>query len=91
MTAPVIDRFERDAAGMVEMARPWGATPAQGGDASFRLLALPKILLMYTLHEADDEFPAELTITFDANTDRHLPLDAIWALINLLSGRLGRG
>jgi hypothetical protein len=90
MTAPVIDRFKRDAAGMVEAAKRWGATPAQGGDASFRLLALPKILLMYTLHEEDDEFPAQLTITFDAYTDRHLMLDAIWALINLLSGRLGR-
>jgi hypothetical protein len=42
----------------------------------------------YILYAEDDEFPAQLIITFDRTVDRHLPLDAIWALINLTTHRL---
>lgn len=88
MKAPVIETFGRDGAAMVERAKAFGAIPAEAGDAAFKLLVLPKILVSYTLYEADDEFKAGLTITFDASMDKHLPLDAIWAMINVLSHRL---
>jgi len=87
-TAPVLEKFGRRAQGLATKAQALGATSLAGGDAAFRLLALPKVLLAYTLYEADEEFPARLTITFDAHTDRHLPLDAIWALVNVISHRL---
>ena len=90
-TAPVVERYRRDAAGFLTAASTLGAMPLAAGDAAFRLLALPKVLLAYTLYEEDDEFPARLTITFDAHTDRHLPLDCVWALVNVISNRLGRG
>lgn len=89
LTKPVLAKFGRDGEEMVKRALAWGASPTDFGDASFRLWALPKILVGYTLYEQDEEFEAQLTITFDANTDRHLPLDSIWALINVLSTRLG--
>jgi len=89
-TAPVLEKFERRAQGMTTKAQALGATPVKGGDAAFRLLALPKVLLAYTLYEADEEFPARLTITFDAHIDRHLPLDSIWALVNVISNRLAQ-
>lgn len=89
-TAPVLKKFERQAQGMVARAQFLGATPLKAGDGAFRLLALPKVLLAYTLYEADEEFPARLTVTFDAHTDRHLPLDAIWALVNVISHRLAQ-
>lgn len=88
---PVLERFGRDAQAMTARAAAWGAIPAEGGDGGFRLLALPKIRVGYTLYEADEEFSAQLTITFDSSADRHLPLDGIWALINILSERLARG
>ena len=87
-TAPPAKRFGRDAAGFLAAGARLGGTPMPSGDAAFRLLALPKILLAYTLHLEDDEFPAEVTVTFDARTDRHLPLDSIWALVNVVSSRL---
>ncbi|MBU2547415.1 MAG: DUF3786 domain-containing protein [Proteobacteria bacterium] len=88
--APVLERFGGDPGGLMERALKMGATPLKAGDAAFRLLALPKVLVAYTLYRGDDEFPAELTITFDAHTDRHLPLDGIFAMINVLTRRLGR-
>lgn len=88
--SPVLDRFARNGKEMIQAAAKWGATEAGQGDASFKLLALPKVLICYTLYEQDDEFSAELTITFDAYTDIHLPLDCIWALINIVSYRLSR-
>jgi hypothetical protein len=87
-TQPVIERFGRDSGLLMSKAEAIGATAIKNGDVAFRLPALPKILIAYTLYRADEEFPAELTITFDANTDRHLPLDTIWALINVVSRRL---
>lgn len=88
--APVLKRYARDGAGMLAKGRSWGGAAFDSGDAAFRLLALPKILVAYTLYEEDEEFPARLTITFDAHTDRHLPLDGIWALINVISSRLAQ-
>ncbi len=85
---PVLDRFARNAPGLLSRAKDFGATELSDGDASFRLLALPKILIACIFYEEDDEFPAQLTFTFDASTDRHLPLDSIWALVNVLSHRL---
>ena len=90
LTAPVEERFGLDPAGFLEAAAALGAAPMEGGDAAFRLLALPKVLMAATLYTADEEFPASLTLTFDAATDRHLPLDCIWALVNVMSGRLTR-
>lgn len=87
-TGPVVERFGRSAEAMVRRAAAFGATPLAAGDGAFRLLALPKLLLAYTLYEADEEFPARLTVTFDAYADRHLSLDGIWALVNVLSARL---
>lgn len=85
LTGPVTRRFERDAAGFLENGLLLGGDQVSGGDAAFRLWALPKLPVAYSLYEADDEFGAELTITIDANAGRHLPLDSIWALINVVS------
>ncbi|MEW6265664.1 MAG: DUF3786 domain-containing protein [Thermodesulfobacteriota bacterium] len=93
-TRPVLDRFGRDAPGLVARGMSLGGTPLKAGlpagDGAFRIMALPKILVSYTLYEADEEFEARLTVTFDAYTDRHLTLDGIWALVNVLSHRLAR-
>ena len=86
--APVLERYSRDAKGLLAQATAMGGMPLNSGDAAFRLSALPKVLVAYVLYLEDEEFPAGLTITFDEYTDRHLPLDSIWALINVISHRL---
>ena len=87
-TGAVEERYGQYAAGLVAAGEAWGGLGLQAGDGAFRLLALPKILVAYTLYEGDEEFSPSLTVTFDAATDRHLPLDSIWALVNVMTARL---
>jgi hypothetical protein len=84
----VLQKHGRDAAGFLRQAETLDATPLDIGDAAIRMLALPKIPVAYTLYTADEEFPARLVITFDAAIEKHLPLDAIFALVNIISQRL---
>lgn len=86
----VLAKYASDKEGFLSRASKMGCSEMPMGDAAFRVLALPKILVAYTLYLKDDEFPASLTITFDASTDKHLPLDAVFALINVMSARLVR-
>jgi hypothetical protein len=37
------------------------------------------------LWEKDDEFPAEIKVNFDRTVSGHLPLDIIWATVNVVS------
>jgi len=84
----VLERYARDGTGFLARAQTLGATVIEQGDAAFRILVLPKVLAAYTLYEEDDEFPARLVFTFDASIEKHLPLDAIFAMINVISHRL---
>ena len=77
------EKFARDPQGFLQAGLALGGIATQGGDAAFELRALPRIPLEYIFYAEDDEFPAQLTITFDRTIDRHLPLDVIWALVNL--------
>jgi hypothetical protein len=88
-TAPVTDRFGADPAGFVARAGELGlrAVPAGSGAAVLGPV-LPHLTLGLILHPADEEFPAELTYTFDAYAHHHLPLDGLWALVNVLAGEL---
>jgi hypothetical protein len=80
---PLEEKFARDPQGFLRAGLALGGTATQGGDAAFELRALPRIPLEYIFYAEDDEFPAQLIITFDRTIDRHLPLDVIWALVNL--------
>ncbi|MBW1709399.1 MAG: DUF3786 domain-containing protein [Deltaproteobacteria bacterium] len=84
----VLERYARDGQGFLARSQSWDASSIPQGDAAFRILVLPKILAAYILYEEDDEFPARLVITFDASIEKHLPLDAIFAMVNVISHRL---
>lgn len=86
--APLEEKFARDPQGFLRAGLRLGGRATGRGDGAFTLLALPRIPLEYILYAEDDEFPAQLIITFDRTIDRHLPLDVIWALINLTTRRL---
>lgn len=87
-TDNVLRKHGRDAAGFLRQADTLDAVVQDMGDAAIRILALPKIPVAYTLYTEDEEFPARLVITFDAAIEKHLPLDAIFALVNTISHRL---
>ena len=55
------------------------------GDAGICLPVLPRVPVTLILWLKDDEFPAEIKVGFDSTISHHLPLDVIWAMINVIS------
>jgi hypothetical protein len=89
-TKPLEKRFGDDGHSFLEAGLRLGGGETDFGDVSFRLWPLPKIPLGYILWLGDEEFPARLVVTFDASVEEHLPLDVIWALVNLVGRALLR-
>lgn len=58
------------------------------GDASFLFRLLPRVWLAVVLHLADEEFPADANILFDAAASHYLPTEDLAVLGGLLAGRL---
>ena len=87
--APVTDRFGSDPAGFVARAGELGLGPIPAGSGTMvGGPVLPHLTMGLILHPADEEFPAELTYTFDAYAHHHMPLDGLWALVNVLAWEL---
>jgi hypothetical protein len=85
---PILKRFGRDPVGFRQAAASLGGRRLDFGEAAYRFTALPRIPVDYILWPEDDEFPARLTILFDASVSGHLPLDVLWALVHLTTRRL---
>ena len=58
------------------------------GDASFAFRLLPRVWLAVVLHLADEEFPANAQVLFDAATSHYLPTEDLAVLGGMLAGRL---
>ncbi|MDL2226385.1 DUF3786 domain-containing protein [Deltaproteobacteria bacterium OttesenSCG-928-M10] len=92
LTRPVTDRFGSDPDGFLARAAALGLAAEEAGSGhGCRGLVLPHIAVGCVLHPEDDEFPAELTYTFDSYAHYHLALDGLWAMINVLADELGAG
>jgi hypothetical protein len=89
-TRPLEKRFGSDARTFLEAGLHFGGAETDFGDVSFRIWPLPKLPLCYILWLEDEEFPPRVVVTFDSSVEQHLPLDAIWALVNLVGRRLLR-
>jgi hypothetical protein len=55
------------------------------GDAAICLPVFARVPVTLILWEKDDEFPAEIKVNFDSTVSGHLPLDIIWATVNVVS------
>jgi hypothetical protein len=69
-----------------------GGKSLELGDASFQLLVLPRVPIVYVLWAADEEFSARLSILFDSTADSHMHLDTLRTAVMtankfLLAGR----
>ncbi|MEJ5347231.1 MAG: DUF3786 domain-containing protein [Desulfosoma sp.] len=61
-----------------------GGVPVEAGDMAYTFRVLPRIPMQWIYWKGDDEFPATLTVRFDASITRHLnALDTIWAMVNV--------
>jgi hypothetical protein len=87
-TEPVLRRFGTDLQGFLRVCERMGGEPLDMADASFRFLAFPKVPVYYLLWQGDEEFGARVSILFDRSVECHLPPDAVWGLINLITDLL---
>lgn len=61
----------------------FSAKRSEFGDASIELYVLPRIPLTIVIWQGDEEFGARASILFDETAAAQLPLDALWAAVNL--------
>ena len=61
----------------------FGAKRREFGDASIELYVLPRVPLIIVIWQGDEEFGARASILFDETAAAQLPLDALWAAVNL--------
>jgi hypothetical protein len=80
--------FGQDPEAFETSARLLGGEPLAFGDVSFMFRALPRVWLAVILHLADEEFPAEANVLFDATTEHYLPTEDVAVLGGMLAGRL---
>lgn len=73
---------------LIEVGTRLGGKPVPYGDRAISIFALPRIPITYILWVGDDEFPARMTILLNSTIELHLPLDIIYALINITTKRL---
>ena len=90
-TKPICDKFGFSPQDLLERAKFFGAQKDEKAAPSYLSLAwpiLPNISLGLIFYEADDEFEAEATWLFDSYSNFHLPLDCLWALVNIVNNDL---
>ena len=87
-TAPVLERYGRDAAGFAAAAKRLGGEPVDMADSAWRLKPFPRVHLYYLLWEGDDEFAPRLSLLFDRSIEEALAADAIWGLVTRVSTAL---
>lgn len=84
-TRPLLERYESRPQEFVAKAKKLEGIALDYGDAAVKLRPLPKIPLVYILYRGDEEFDAAMVVSFDETIQSHLPLDVIWALVNVTS------
>ena len=75
--------FGNDPGGLIRVSDRFNAEKCEFGDASIKLNALPRIPLIFIIWGGDDEFEARASILFDKTAADHIPLDALWATVNM--------
>ena len=84
-TKPIKKIFGGDSKQFLWVGKKLNGTEKNLGDAAICLPVLPRIPVTLILWEEDDEFSAEVTVNFDSTISCHLPLDIIWAIVNMAS------
>ena len=87
---PLLDKFADRPESLVATAEVIGGVKADTGDFSFRLKALPRVPLTFTLWLGDEELPPEGNILFDSSITEYLPTEDITVLCEILAWKLVR-
>jgi hypothetical protein len=86
--APLVERYGRDLDGFRQATEKLGGEPLDMADAAVRLKPFPRVHLYYLLWEADNEFPARMSVLFERSIENVMAADAIWGLVNRVSTEL---
>jgi hypothetical protein len=65
-----------------------GGEPVELGDAAYAFAALPRVPLMVTYWQGEDEFPSASQVLFDPTATHHLPIDVCAVLGSMLVSRI---
>jgi len=84
-TRPMEELFGEDSKAFLSAGKRLEGKVRNLGDAAICLPVLPRVPVTLILWERDDEFPAEITVNFDSTISSHLPLDIIWAMVDVVS------
>lgn len=84
-TRPMEEIFGEDSDAFLSAGRRLNGKVKKLGDAGICLPVFPRVPVTLILWVKDDEFPAEIKVGFDSTISTHLPLDIIWAMINVIS------
>ena len=85
---PLVERYGRDSKGFLARGSSLGAAQKDYGDVALAFTAFTRAPVVMVLWGADEEFPARLSVLFDATVDQHLPLDAIYGLVSEICRRM---
>ncbi|MDI7277283.1 MAG: DUF3786 domain-containing protein, partial [Anaerolineae bacterium] len=87
---PLARVFGQRPAALAAAGRRLGGEVLSFGDVSFLFHVLPRVRVATILHAADDEFPAEANVLFDASMRHYLPIEDVAVLGGLVAGELIR-
>lgn len=82
-TAKLEEAFGNSPERLFDAARQFDARRKQFGDASIKLLILPRVPVTFVIWRGDEEFGARASILFDRTAGMQLPLDALLTAVNL--------
>jgi hypothetical protein len=89
--APIVNRYGHDPEAFAARGKEMGGVLATFGDRAVRFFPFPMIPVTYVLWRADDEFPASVSVLFDASITRWFTLDMIFGLVLVLTDRIVNG
>lgn len=88
VVSPLVRAFGSRPKALLSAAAALDGEPLELGDASVRLLALPRVPLAYVVWGGDEEFPASANVVFDASIEGYLDAEAVTVLAELATRRL---
>lgn len=85
---PLAKRFGSSPAEFELACQKLGGTKLTMGDLAFAIPVFPKLQLAFILRLADDEWPAQVNILFDASASMHLSTEGLNVLGNNIAERI---
>lgn len=89
-TARLEERFGSDREGFLAAGRLLGGREVPQADAALELAVFPGLRVGVLLWLADEEFPAQVSFAVPAALEHFWALDAVWALLNVVTRELCR-